>query len=270
MKKLQRILVPTDFSNFSKRAARFAILLGNHFESEVTLYHLFQVQTSTGSFRSARDIIRRDALTDMQKLEKEMLQLVEGRTSLKTIVAENNAVDAIVARAKRDAYDLIVMGTQGATGLKEVFMGSIAGSVLKKAEVPLLVIPEDAIFENLETLVLAVDDAGIKKSQNFELLTLLTKSFNASLKVVHVETGTGDLEVHSQIEFFFEGIDYQYFNLENSGDINETVNQFAVEQKADMICMIRRKRSFLERLLVISNTTKEVFHSHIPILVLQE
>ncbi|MEM6696946.1 MAG: universal stress protein, partial [Bacteroidota bacterium] len=243
MEKLQKILVPTDFSDFSKRATRFAILLANHFECEVTLYHLFQTPSSTGSFRSARDVIRKDALVDMQKLEKEMQKLLEGKTSIQTIVAESNAVDAIVARAKRDAYDLIVMGTKGATGLKEVFIGSIAGSVLKKAEVPMLVIPEEATFESLESLVLAIDERGIEKGQNFELLKLLTKSFNASLNIIHVETGTGDLEVRSQVEFFFEEMNYQYFNLESSGDVNTTINQFATDQKADLICMIRRKRS---------------------------
>jgi len=270
MKKIQKILVPTDFSDFSKRAAQFAIHLGNHFESEVTLYHLFQVQTSTGSFRSAHDIIRKDALKDMQKFEKEILDFVEGKTKIESIVAENTTVDAIVKRAKKEAYDLIIMGTQGATGLREIFLGSIAGSVLKKAEIPILVIPEFASFEDLGTIILAVDDEGIKTSQNFELLHLLVKSFDAKLKIVHIETGVGDLEVHSQIKFFFDGIDYEYFNLENFGDVNETINQFSAKHKADVICMIRRKRSFLERLLTMSNTTREVFHSHIPVLVLQE
>ncbi|MEM0992723.1 MAG: universal stress protein [Bacteroidota bacterium] len=269
MNKVTKILVPTDYSEFAKRAAIFAINLANHFGSEVLLYHLFQVPSSTGSFASMRDVIGKDALDDMAKLEKELLPLVKGSGSLKTAVAENHTVEAIVNRAKKEDFDLIVMGTQGASGLTEIFIGSIAASVLKRAETPLLAIPEHANFEALRTVVLALDNEGIQGEQNFELLHALVKSFGAKLKIIHVETGDGDLELASQVKFFFEGLDYEYLSLPIGGSINETINQYIAAQEADLLCMLRRKKSFFQRIFEGSSTTKEVFNSEVPLLVMK-
>ncbi|MEM9886067.1 MAG: universal stress protein [Bacteroidota bacterium] len=269
MNRIAKILVPTDYSDFAKRAATFAIDLANHFGSEALLYHLFQVPSSTGSFASMRNVISKDALDGMAKLKKELLPLVKDSTTLKTVVAENNTVEAIVNRAKKEDFDLIVMGTQGASGLEEVFIGSIAASVLKRAETPLLAVPEHSTFDDLKTVVLALDNEGIQGEQNFELLHVLVKSFDAKLKVVHVETGDDDLELASQVKFFFEGLDYEYVSLPVESSISETINQYVAGQEADLLCMLRRKKSFFQRIFTGSNTTKEVFSSKVPLLVIQ-
>ncbi|MEL6719594.1 MAG: universal stress protein, partial [Bacteroidota bacterium] len=110
----------------------------------------------------------------------------------------------------------------------------------------------------------------IEQFKILPLLYLILKSFNAKLRIVHIETGIGDLELASQVKYFFDGFDYDYVSLPETKDLNQTINQFVEEQQADMLCMIRRKRSFFQKIFTESSTTKEVFHTKVPLLVMKE
>lgn len=270
MKSIKKILVPTDFSDFSKRAAQFAIRLGQSLDCHITLYHLFQVQGATGSFVSLRKIIESDAHSDMEKMKEELFQDLGDKTTLEGVVIESDTVKAIVGKAKKENYDLIVMGTQGASGLGEVFLGSVAASVLRQTETPLLAIPQSATFQSFKNIVLALDDEGIKEYGNFDLLYTLLDHFKSKLNVVHVDTGSGDLELASQIDYFFKDIDYNYTCILDSENTSESVHRFTKTREADLLCMLHRKRSLLQRLFTASHTKAEVFHTQVPLLVLQE
>ena len=72
-----------------------------------------------------------------------------------------------------------------------------------------------------------------------------------------------------EIELYFSKLPHQ-FHLINNDSINAGVNKFVDEIEADMLCMIRRKRNFLAELFHTSITRKEAFHSHVPLLILQD
>jgi nucleotide-binding universal stress UspA family protein len=153
MIQLQRILVPTDFSDCSRLAVRYAVALAEAFGSEVHLVHVLQ------------DLV---ALTPEPGMSFPPPgdYLVELRTSAEQSLAqmpEGDAVDAcpvvrrvlqgppfveIIRYAREQDVDLLVVGTHGRSGLAHMLLGSVAEKVVRKAPCPVLTVrPEGHQFE---------------------------------------------------------------------------------------------------------------------------
>lgn len=268
---MKKILVPTDFSDHAKNAIEHGINIANRFGSTLTLYHAYNVPSSTGSFLSVKIFIEREAEREMQELLEHTEQKLLQRTKVNSIVSQYDTVRGIVKVAEKEKYDLIVMGTQGATGLREIFFGSVTNGVLKKTTIPLLAIPRDYPVRAVTEIVLAVDDLGIHKPDTILPLIIFAKTFGASITVLHLDYGIGDLHIAPSIDTMLKGVEHSFHNVAMKGtDISANLNRFVAERGADILCMIRRQKSIWEKVFFESSTTQEVFHSTIPLLVLKE
>lgn len=268
---MKKILIPTDFSEHSKNAIAHGIDVANRFGASLTLFHTYKVPSSTGSFVSVRDFIVSEAEREMEQLlEHTKKQLIQ-TDKADGFLMEYDAIRAIVKKAEVDNYDLIVMGTQGATGLKEIFLGSVTNGVLKRTTTPLYAIPRNYAAKPIQKIVFAVDDLGVHTPNTILPLIIFAKTLNASIEVLHLDYGVGDLHIAPGIDTMLKGVEHSFHNVAMKGnDISANIDQFVAEQAADALCMIRRKKSIWEKAFLESSTTREVFHSRVPLLVLHE
>ncbi len=121
----QKILVPVDGSEHSKRALKEAINLAKMTEGNITLLTVYP----SGSL-SARAI---SALTNEQRLVES-----EG-IPVDTLLAKGNVVDQIIRTAKEGHFDLIVIGARGLSRLQEIVLGSVSRGVTENAPCPVIV-----------------------------------------------------------------------------------------------------------------------------------
>jgi nucleotide-binding universal stress UspA family protein len=143
--KLRTILVPIDFSSCSRKALQYAIPLAKEFGAALTLLHVVHVNYAAGPEFGAMDFPLIEA--DLRKsAEEELAKLgaaeVQGRVVFACLVRSGLEVIEIVGAAKKLESDLIVISTHGRTGLKHVFMGSVAENVVRLAPCPVLVVRE--------------------------------------------------------------------------------------------------------------------------------
>lgn len=269
---MKKILVPTDFSENAKIAAEYAIAMANEFSAKITLYHAFQVQTATGSFASTQRFLAQDAEENMKKMVQSLTHDVSEQANMEVVIVQGDPIPCIVDRANKMNYDLVVMGTKGATGLKEVFLGSVTSTILQKVNIPIIAIPAAFHFEQIKTIVLAVDSQGIQQEATIRPLIDLAKALHASIKIYHlIEEGEeSDLDIAPAIDILLKEVSHSFHAEVKSLSINEAINNFVAAQQADLLCMIRRKKTFWDRLFFGSTTIKEVFDSPVPLLVLQE
>ena len=153
MIKLDRILVPTDFSDFSKPAMLYACAMAARFEAELHLLHVvpdpamlvpeaaaFSIETMQAQSES----LVKDAQAALQKLPTNDWE------NKKTIVREvrvGAAFMEIIDYAREKSIDLIVIGTHGRSGLMHVLMGSVAERIVRKSPCPVLTVkPEGHQF----------------------------------------------------------------------------------------------------------------------------
>ncbi|WP_458210043.1 universal stress protein [Haladaptatus sp. NG-SE-30] len=135
----ERVLVAVDDSDCAKRAAKFGIELANATDASVDMLHVLQ----GGAFLRNKDAAMRAASEHGEKLLDEVMEFTTGLD----VTGERHLIEGKPSKVitdfadDRDA-DLIVMGRQGIAGLGARLLGSVTGRVLRRADVPVLTIPE--------------------------------------------------------------------------------------------------------------------------------
>ncbi|MFZ2899419.1 MAG: universal stress protein [Saprospiraceae bacterium] len=266
---MKNILVPIDFSENARNALAYAIDLAGRFQGKIFLLHAYRVPTKTGVFASFEEQILGEIRPEMKEWEDWTRERLGEGSSVTSFLVRDDVEHAVSALAGKQAIDLIVMGTQGASGIREVFLGSNTSAVLNYAALPLLAVPEGCKNCPLKTIVFAVDDLDIVSSEALQPLIKLGRGLPARILVYHLEEEE-DTGVDPALEALLEGIDHSFHFEPGGGDVNERINQFARQYKGDLLVMLRRQKGFFQRLFQGSVTTKEVFNSPVPLLVLIE
>ncbi|HEX4460231.1 MAG TPA: universal stress protein [Polyangia bacterium] len=144
--RFARILVPTDFSGSSRRAAAIAAELAGAFRGSLTLVHVYSPDAfvlpngtvftpSPGETQAARD--RADAALSAAKQA-----LARCGAAVEVAAIEGDVADELLERANSGDYDLVVMGTHGRSGFQRVLIGSVAEHLMRHANVPVLTVRE--------------------------------------------------------------------------------------------------------------------------------
>ena len=142
--RIQRILLPTDFSGNSATATRYACELATKYDAELHLLHTLEIHpVSTPDFGMGL-ALPRYAEESKAAAENALNSLLDanwskGRKVVQAIV-EGSPVKEIVSYARTQNIDLIVISTHGRTGLAHVLMGSVAENVVRTAPCPVLTV----------------------------------------------------------------------------------------------------------------------------------
>jgi nucleotide-binding universal stress UspA family protein len=138
----QHLLVPTDFSPDAQRALDDAIALARVLHARVTLLHVISaVSWATGDLPGALSatVLEELEAVAQQSLEPALQRVRAARLDGEALVVHGSAFACIVAAARDQGIDLIVMGSHGRTGLRHVLLGSVAERVVRLAPCPVLV-----------------------------------------------------------------------------------------------------------------------------------
>ena len=149
MTQLKRILVPTDFSDHSERAAAYAVELAKRYEAEVVCcIHVSDIPADllatsnyymTGPSDEFIEKIRQESRTALDAFVAKNLQGVPVQTAF----LEGRPFVEIIRYARDNEIDLIVISTHGRSGIKHALFGSVSEQVVRKAPCPVLVVKRD-------------------------------------------------------------------------------------------------------------------------------
>jgi len=139
MIELKRILVPTDFSEFSSAAIDYACTLADKFDAELHLLHVLEAHLgSTPVFAGGLALSPRVG-ESAQAAMRALQEIVPDRPAIRATISGPPFL-GIIHYAKEHDVDLIVMGTHGRTGLDHVMLGSVAERVVRKASCPVMTV----------------------------------------------------------------------------------------------------------------------------------
>lgn len=271
---MKKILVPTDFSRNAENALLYAIQLANHFESEIVVLHAYNVIASTGSLMNIIEYARENAERGLEKTIIKFKPHLNYGTRLSGRIAQDSPIDAIIGAGGSDEFDLIVMGTKGASGINGIIFGSITKAVMQKVQAPLLAIPEGFSYLKPKEIALSIDAQEIQQDRTtFKPLLDLLDAFNARLSIVHVmsEKNYTDFD-HDIVKLVKEKhITHLCYKLDGrKKNINQLLNEFTNAYPTQIMCMVRRKKGFWNRLFFKSVTREELFNCPVPLLILKE
>ena len=260
---MNKILVPVDFSDTSLNALNFAIHLFGDYQPEITIFYSYKVSRQAGYLKSMDMIFKDDAKREMDAFRSK-IDMSKPGIVFKELITKGDAVSTIANLGKE--YDIIVMGTKGASGLKEVFIGSVAGGVITKTNAPVLVVPGEYKYKAPKNIVLAVCGQPLSDESVLQPLHAIAALCDSKIKVLHI----ADEETPSLKEVLsaIGSLDYSVVYKFGSSDVNQRINKFLEESNSELLCLIRRKRGFFKRIMGDSVTLKQTFNCSIPLLVL--
>lgn len=149
--RLQRILLPTDFSDYSATATKYACELATRFDAEIHLVHTLETHLSSTPGFTMGMALPTYINESKAAAEKSLAGVLDpkwsiGRKVIQAVVEGSPKVE-IIRYARKQDIDLIVLSTHGRTGLIHVLMGSVAETVVRTAPCPVLTVrPEGHQF----------------------------------------------------------------------------------------------------------------------------
>lgn len=270
---MNRILVPTDFSTEAENALRVAAKLAKEHNSEIYLLHLLELPLDLVDPMHENSELP-EAMFFMQLAHKKF-QAVMDNDFLEGInvherIQNNEAFEGIVDTAHKYNIDLIVMGSQGASGFKEMVIGSNTEKVVRTSDVPVLVIKKKHTNFSIKNLVFACEFTDEYKP-SFAEASKFAKSINAKMHLLMVNTPNGfrtTAEAEEKMNTFLNGNkpDNYTLNIYNDRTIEKGILNFASAIDADIIAMSTHGRKGLSHFFNGSISEDLVNHAKRPVV----
>ena len=271
---MKKILVPTDFSDYAEYALKVAAQIARENDGEIVLLHLLEVPgQESDAVTDATDIP--EVMFFMKKAHELFEDVIssdylEGIT-VSEVVQFDKAFEGIVKTAKKNNVDLIVMGSHGASGFHEMFIGSNTEKVVRTSEVPVLVIKKEEANFNPANFVFASNfTPEIKKP--FAQAVDFANSFKAKLHLVYVNTPNNFKSTHAAeklVNDFASGFTIANgynTHIYNDLDVEKGVLHFANSINADLIGICTHGRAGLAHFFNGSISEDLVNHAVRPVV----
>ena len=270
---MKTILIPTDFSNSARNAVEYAITLFGEANRFILINSYEEPRSTTSSMISLKDILHESSLDSLAE-EEQYLRVEKNHPNLQleTVSIYGDPVHTITQYAENHDVDLIAMGTTGATGLKEVFMGSVAASVVQNAHCPVLAVPLGFDNRKPKNVLFASDLKSVENGELPEVFVELARECESEITVLTVSSDQEQIDLvraengydlHVQLG----GLPHKFEVIE-SEDVEVGIEEFARVNGMDMIITIPRKVSWLGRLFNPSISKKLAQHIDIPMIAL--
>jgi nucleotide-binding universal stress UspA family protein len=273
---MKTILVPTDFSDASRNASKYAVNMAKALNYKVLLLHVFNVPVIITGEYSAAEMINVNELEQEHnvRLQEEAEALRKGTDVIIEYKSLSGfTVDEIAGIEQKEKPDLIVMGLSPQGKISEFVFGSVSTDVVKNTQTPVIIVPEASQYKEVKKIAFASDLKMECDMKMHEPLTDMIEAFSSSIAILNVvkeqadKIGKDDGVSGRRIETYFENREHIYHFLENN-DIIAGITEFIVNQHVDMVTMIPQKHNLIERLFRESNTKRMAFHVDIPLLTL--
>jgi len=276
---MKKIILPTDFSYNAYNAISYAMKLLKDVEATFYLLNtytpaIYQTEYllhSPGQI-GLGDIYQSESLDHLDKLQKRLQREFKNpKHTILTHSAFNILVDEVSSMVTNEEADMVIMGTQGATGAKEIFLGTHTVHVIKKAACPVIAIPADFEYKTLKEILFPTDYEVEYSEEQLRNLLDLAEMHNSRLRVIHISSGYDlteyQLQNKTKLEKILEKIPHLFHDLPNQ-EIITGINNFQLKNKMNMLVMIQNKHTFLESLFIEPVIKKIGFHVSIPFMVI--
>ena len=278
---MKNILVPTDFSEQAENALEVAAQIALEHDCEIYLLHMLELPLDlinpADNDTSSNDL---PESIFFMKLAHQKFSAIMKKDFLKEVkvhetVEFHEAFDGIMEISKKHDCDLIVMGSSGSKGAKEIFIGSNTEKVVRHSEIPVLVIKKKIDVFKVNKILYATN-LSTETTSSFMEAKKLADKFKASMEVVFVNTAkkfkTSD-EIEKRREVFYHQLGYSLndipFTVRNEFNTEDGIVNYAEKAGFDIICIGTHGRKGINRFINGSLSEDLVNHAKIPVIALK-
>lgn len=282
---MKKILIPTDFSKNSKNAIRYAL---DFFKETPCQFYLLYINIEGSKFTEkpiyefGTNILVELEPKAINKKLKDLEKFIMAVSSKKehhhftSICEQGYFLSSVQRHIEEKKIELIIMGTKGASEIKEFFIGSRSGDVITNVECDALVVPENTKFKDFEQVVLPIDfeitydDTTLFKISNY----ITSKSTHINLLYVTKSKIPLLEEIEVLQKQFAKRLSLKIpnnvsFHRVVSKKIEHGIQSFSKSINADLIIMISKDYNLLQKIFLDTTVEEVSFETSIPLLSLQ-
>lgn len=270
-----KILVPTDFSKTADRALRYALTFATT-GSTIILHHAF-MPLESGFYSQKRK--GEDNLELGKEVKAQLKELAEQAAEIRGDVSFEIALDkgvgerCILKAATSRKVDLIVMGTTGASGLKEKLIGSVTADVMNQASCPVIGVPEKYVERPLKHIAFA-SDYMLEDLEALKWVSQVAERFRAKVVITHFDLSQSPDAHRKTLSATYRTLVKQMvpypgitYHVQPAKDIAEALKKLSQTKNLDLLAMItHRRKGFFQKLLNQSVTKQVSYQSQVPLL----
>lgn len=278
---MKNILIPTDFSKNAWNAIEYVV---QFFSKTTCNFYLLHVDTpdvleDECSLCSSNENITNDVLIQPTKKRlQEVVKQIKDQFSPNrnhrffTISDKDYMINSIRRQVLEKRINLIVMGTKGISGLKNLPIGSNAGNVITKVKCTTLVVPENAKYELLKEIVFPTDFSIFYKLETLQPISDIVETNDVAVRILHVSKNGDELNEDQQknkeyLDDYFTNNEHSFHFLTNKY-LDEAVQNFVDSKGINLITMLAKNLNYFHKIL-FNPTLKEInYYKNIPFLVL--
>ena len=276
---MKKILLPTDFSENSWNAIKYALQLFKKETCKFYLLHtytpiIYQMEYLLGDPAQfdIPDTIKETSIKKLNEIKSRITKEYKNpKHSFETMAVFNTLIPQIEEVVEEKAINYVVMGTKGATGAKEVLFGSNTVHVFKKIKCPIIAIPDNFNFEATHEILFPTDYEIHYTPKHLKPLIDIALLNISMINVLNVSFGYDLSEEQEnnkkQLETLLKKTTYLFHRI-SSQSVQEAITDFQLKARINLLVMINNKHSFFENLFFKSTINQIGFHLNIPFLLI--
>lgn len=280
---MKKILLPTDFSKNAWNALFTALKLYDKHLCEFVILHAYEPQLShmladrgEKKLWALYDDLRKEAEAQMAEVTGYLAKEYHNpHHRFRSLCRQGDLTSAIGELLDSETIDMIVMGTQGATGARRVFMGSNTVRVLAAVKNrPILAVPRSYDLQRLQEVIFPTD--YMQPFEPFELQPLLEllKDWKARLHIVYAAEEfrlNPRQEAHKkQLETLLKDVRHRFEEIPLGRKVSHTLTRYSQDSHADLMALVYHKHAFFETLTREPVLKRVAFESELPLLILPQ
>lgn len=274
-----KILFPTDFSKAAENAFFYALQLTKKLNAELILVHVYELpelgRALHNTSKEVYEIMEMETLETFKKSVESLREKAQkngyGDIDFKHLMSEGQVIPRIIDLAKNEEADFIVMGTTGASGLKEVFLGSVAAGVIDNSPCNVLSIPDEVSSMNEIDKIAYLTNYKDEEVVSFNDVNRFAEFFNAEMCSIHYQKEVSEISEEEMENWKKKlGVKYEELNsyVVTGNNFEEAICSLYIKQDIDILAIQPRKRNFFTQIFKRSVSKQIVQKINIPLFTL--
>lgn len=261
---MKNILVPIGSTETAQNTLQYAIDFAADINANVFVFRAYKAKSKAGTMINVDAIIERETNLYLRT----MVNAVDRKNvDVKLISAKGSVVESVETIDEELGIDLIIVNTKSNSIKEEVFLGSTAGSLVKKTNIPVLSVPPGYKYEPIKSVLLAFKSGIVNSKTALNPLKSIAKKFTPQVNLLLVKTASfaeKDLVLNQDLT----ELQTSFTTTENATTFQGVLEHFKTHEP-DLLCVFRRKRGFFTKLWEKNTVLKQEFHTSRPLLILK-
>ncbi len=275
--EIKKILVPVDFTETSENALAEAMTLAKRLKSEVFLLHVVETNGYYSAVFPESNIIL-PSFAELKKAVKQKMNSMQEKMAKKygisphAFVINGHIATEIISFSKKKKIDFIVMGTHGADGYKELFIGSNAQRVVTLSNIPVITIQDKKIKAGFKNLLIPIDNS-LHSREKVNMAMLFAEAYKSRIHLVGLPSSNDEQEVSdikiklASIEKIVSAKNMSYkTSIIHGKNLAKTAIKYAEENNNDLIVINTGHESKLTGIFMGAFAQQIVNHAKAPVL----